>query len=108
MQSWVRAKILARYSPPVLGAFPTRDLIEKDVIFWRKLMIELRVLGSVSLRADDGHVINAVLAQPKRFALLAYLASSPPETQRQRDTIVGMLWSEMPDRWPRRAAPHGA
>ena len=46
---------------------------------------------------DDQTPISAVLAQPKRLALLALLASSPRNTVHQRDTILGLLWSEMPD-----------
>ena len=41
-------------------------------------MIRLRTLGSVELRAPDNRVLDAVLAQPKRVALLVYLAAARP------------------------------
>jgi DNA-binding SARP family transcriptional activator len=39
-------------------------------------MIRLSLLGSLDLRASDGRQILSVLAQPKRVALLAYLAAN--------------------------------
>jgi len=41
-------------------------------------MIELRVLGEIRLRTGDGAEIHTLLRQPKRLALLAYLASPTP------------------------------
>jgi hypothetical protein len=37
-------------------------------------MIELRTLGAVSLLGPDGSELQSVLVQPKRVALLTYLA----------------------------------
>ena len=39
-------------------------------------MIELRTLGAIDLRHTDGTPIQAVLAQPRRLALLVYLAKA--------------------------------
>ena len=39
----------------------------------RVLMIELTLLGLQSVRGSDGREFGSLLAQPKRFALLAYL-----------------------------------
>ncbi len=58
-------------------------------------MIEFRALGSVDLTGADGRTLDAVLAQPKRVALLAYLAIGTPPQFRRRDTIVGYLWPEL-------------
>jgi DNA-binding SARP family transcriptional activator len=55
------------------------------------MSIQLRTLGSLDLRAPDGHEIRSLLAQPKRFALLAYLATSPGGFQR-RDTLLALFW----------------
>jgi serine/threonine-protein kinase len=43
-----------------------------------------------------------VLAQPKRLALLAYLAASPGGPHR-RDTLLGMFWPELDQEHARRA-----
>src|SRR5918999_4221921 len=64
-------------------------------------MIRLRVLGAIDLRGDDGSSIDAVLRQPKRVALLAYLAASPGGAPRRRDVIVAMFWPEADDRHAR-------
>jgi TolB-like protein/DNA-binding SARP family transcriptional activator/Tfp pilus assembly protein PilF len=56
-------------------------------------MIHLRVLGSLDLRASDGSEIRSLLAQPKRFALLAYLAASPARFHR-RDSLLALFWPE--------------
>jgi DNA-binding SARP family transcriptional activator/TolB-like protein len=60
-------------------------------------MIELRALGSLDLRTADGHEIRSVLAQPKRLALLAYLAAAVPGGFARRDTLLGMFWPESSD-----------
>lgn len=64
-------------------------------------MIRFRVLGSIDLRHDDGTAIDAVLRQPKRAALLAYLAASPRGVLRRRDAIVSMFWQEADERHAR-------
>jgi serine/threonine-protein kinase len=42
-------------------------------------------------------VLHSVLAQPKRQALLAYLAIAVPRGYHRRDTIVGLLWPDRDD-----------
>lgn len=58
-------------------------------------MIECRVLGTLDLRddADDGSV-RSVLAQPKRTALLVYLAVATPRGPHRRDALLGLFWPE--------------
>ncbi len=56
-------------------------------------MIELRVLGAIELRNESGRELAAVLAQPKRLALLIYLAATPGFCR--RDKLVGLLWPEL-------------
>jgi hypothetical protein len=41
-------------------------------------MIRLRVLGALDLRNSEGQELRAVLSQPKRAALLVYLALARP------------------------------
>ncbi|MGH7463394.1 MAG: AfsR/SARP family transcriptional regulator [Longimicrobiales bacterium] len=54
----------------------------------------LCTLGALDLRAADNAVIQSVLGQPKRAALLCYLAASQAGMH-ARDTLVGMFWSEL-------------
>ena len=56
-------------------------------------MISLRALGAVKLHGHDGEELDDVLAQPKRLALLFYLATAGPGFHR-RDTLFGLFWME--------------
>lgn len=66
-------------------------------------MIRLDVLGTLALSRADGTPIRSVLGQPKRFALLVYLASSHPGAKHPRDTLLGLLWPELDQDRARRA-----
>ena len=57
-------------------------------------MLRLRTFGSVALEATDGQAVGAVLAQPKRLALLAYLALNRRSFRREH--LCELLW-EIPD-----------
>lgn len=57
-------------------------------------MVRCRLLGGPDLRAPDGRELREVLTQPKRFALLAYLALARPQAFHRRDTILALLWPE--------------
>jgi len=57
-------------------------------------MIEFQVLGSLGLRGPDGEDVLSVLAQPKRTAILAYLAVASPRGFHRRDTIAGLFWPD--------------
>jgi DNA-binding SARP family transcriptional activator/TolB-like protein/Flp pilus assembly protein TadD len=57
-------------------------------------MIRLRVLGTLDLRGSEGLELRAVLAQPKRAALLVYLALAPPRGPHRRDTLLALFWPE--------------
>lgn len=54
--------------------------------------LELRVLGAVGLAGIAG--AEALLAQPKRFALLAYLVLARPRGFHRRDRLVALFWPE--------------
>src|SRR4051794_28807384 len=60
-------------------------------------MIDLRVLGSLDIRPQDGSVPMAALTQPKRIALLVYLALAEPPGPKSRDRIMALLWPEADD-----------
>jgi serine/threonine protein kinase len=56
---------------------------------------ELRALGGLDLRGPDGSAVSAILSQPKRSALLVYLAAQACEPPVRRDSLVGLFWSEL-------------
>jgi DNA-binding SARP family transcriptional activator len=64
-------------------------------------MIELRLLGSVGLYMSDGAEVRAVLTQPKRFALLAYLATATPGHFHRRDALLALFWPDFTERQAR-------
>ena len=66
-------------------------------------MIELRALGTLVLRDSNGEDLHPVLAQPKRVALLAYLAIARPPGFHRRDTLLALLWPEQDEQHARGA-----
>ena len=58
-------------------------------------MIKFRVLGEIQLGQSDGTTFDALLRQPKRLAVLAYLASPAPGTWHRRDMLLAMFWPEL-------------
>jgi serine/threonine-protein kinase len=58
-------------------------------------MIELRTLGALDLRRVGGPEFRAVLQQPKRLGLLAYLALATPRRFHRRDTLLAQFWPEL-------------
>jgi DNA-binding SARP family transcriptional activator len=57
-------------------------------------MIQLRMLGTLDLKGIDGRAVHSILAQPKRLALLAYLAIHTDQGAR-RDSVVALFWPEL-------------
>ncbi len=58
-------------------------------------MIEFRTLGTLDLRdPGNGREFRAMLARPKRVALLAYLTLARPRGVHHRDTLLGIFWPE--------------
>jgi serine/threonine-protein kinase len=66
-------------------------------------MIELHTLGSVDLRRDDGREAGTVLRQPKRLAILAYLAADIPRRFHRRDTLLALFWPDLDEEHARAA-----
>lgn len=60
-------------------------------------MIELHTLGRLEL-SHGGRALDRVLAQPKRTALLVYVAAARPPGFRTRDTLCALLWPESNER----------
>jgi DNA-binding SARP family transcriptional activator/TolB-like protein len=65
-------------------------------------MLRLRLLGSRELERADQADASAVFAQPKRFALLAYMACRADRFHR-RDTLLAVFWPELDTFAARRA-----
>jgi serine/threonine-protein kinase len=67
--------------------------------------IRLCTLGALDLRAPPSSGLDpaAVLRQPKRLALLAYLAAAAPRRFHRRDTLLGLFWPELDESHARAA-----
>jgi TolB-like protein/DNA-binding SARP family transcriptional activator/Flp pilus assembly protein TadD len=57
-------------------------------------MIELRTQGALELTSADGRPFSSVLAQPRRTALLCYLALAVPRGFHRRDTLLALFWPD--------------
>jgi serine/threonine-protein kinase len=58
-------------------------------------MIEFRMLGSLDLCSASRVPLDRILSQPKRLALLAYLAAATPHGFHRRDTLLALFWPEL-------------
>jgi serine/threonine-protein kinase len=58
-------------------------------------MISFRTLGGIELTESHGRDLRALLSQPKRLALLAYLAAHNHHLSRRRDSVVALFWPEL-------------
>jgi DNA-binding SARP family transcriptional activator/Flp pilus assembly protein TadD len=56
--------------------------------------LAIRLLGGCELTARDGSPLTALLVQPKRLALLLYLAVALPRGLRRRDELLALFWPE--------------
>src|SRR5213596_2343648 len=73
-------------------------------------VVEFRILGAVHLLGAAGRALTSVLAQPKRVALLAYLAAATPRRLHRRDSLIALFWPELDQEHARaalRQALHG-
>ena len=57
-------------------------------------MIQLWTLGRLDLRGSDRSELHSILTQPKRLALLAYLALHTPRGFVRRDRVLALFWPE--------------
>lgn len=58
-------------------------------------VFDFRLLGAVALTDPRGTPVESLLAQPRRLALLAYLAAATPRGSRRRDTLLPLFWPEL-------------
>jgi DNA-binding SARP family transcriptional activator len=60
-------------------------------------MIDLRVLGTLAIQSPHGGAPVAGVTQPKRIALLLYLALAEPSGPQSRESLMALLWPEADD-----------
>ncbi|MGI9629028.1 MAG: hypothetical protein ACR2QM_19510 [Longimicrobiales bacterium] len=65
--------------------------------------LRLTVLGRVDLRDATGRRIQSVLSQPKRMALLTYLAMAGRDGFIRRDILTAVFWPNRDDERARKA-----
>ncbi len=61
------------------------------------MRVTMQVLGRQNVCGDDGRPIDALLAQPKRLALFAYLVLKRPVRLHRRDELLATFWPERQD-----------
>ncbi len=66
-------------------------------------MPRLRILGRLELEGPSPAESAAIIAQPKRVALLLYLSLAQPVGWQRRDTLLGLLWGELDESRARNA-----
>ena len=66
-------------------------------------MFRLCTLGRVDLRDAEGREVGEVLGQPKRLALLAWLAITASDALQRRDLLLPLFWPELPEERARNA-----
>jgi serine/threonine-protein kinase len=58
-------------------------------------VFRIGLFGTIDIRDPEGGPLQGILAQPKRLALLAYLAAATPAGSHSRDTLLGLFWPEL-------------
>jgi DNA-binding SARP family transcriptional activator len=66
-------------------------------------MYRLNTLGTLEIDGLNAAEAGAMLAQPKRLALLLYLAIDQPGGWQRRDTLLGLLWGDLDESRARNA-----
>lgn len=70
-------------------------------------MLELHTLGVTGLRTRVTDESTSLLLQPKRLALLIYLAVAPRRRLRRRDQVVSLFWPDVDSEHARGALSQG-
>lgn len=65
--------------------------------------MQLLLMGAPDLAGPAIHDAEAVISQPKRFGLLAYLAAARPYGFQRRDSLLALFWPELGAEQGRRA-----
>jgi DNA-binding SARP family transcriptional activator len=64
-------------------------------------VIDLSILGSPRLTGATGNHLRSVLSQPKRLAVLSYLAVHAPDRFLRRDRLLALFWPESDEKHAR-------
>lgn len=56
---------------------------------------ELRILGHTELSGPNPEAVEALARQPKRLAILAYVALTTVDGFRRRDHVISLFWPEL-------------
>src|SRR5690349_18509197 len=81
-----RYAALTRRSP---GCFSVTGLSTHEAV-----VNQLRTLGTLDLVDAEGNELRSILAQPKRAALLTWLALSTSRGPQRRDSLLALFWPE--------------
>ena len=65
--------------------------------------VRFRALGTLDLHRAGSGELRALLVQPKRLALFAYLVLASPPRLHRRDSLLALFWPESPEEQARRA-----
>ena len=57
-------------------------------------LVSLRMLGGVELSGPDGLPARSILAQPRRLAVLLYLAAANPRGLHRKETVRALFWPD--------------
>ena len=60
-----------------------------------RTLIRLSLLGPIHCEDADGGTMGSLIAQPKRLALVIYLAAATPSGFQRRDTLLALFWPEL-------------
>ncbi|MDB4871675.1 MAG: transcriptional activator protein [Gemmatimonadales bacterium] len=71
-------------------------------------MVRLRTLGAIDIRDTDGKECRALLSQPKRVALMVFLALGSPRGPHRRDELLAMFWPDLDTEHARNALSQSA
>jgi DNA-binding SARP family transcriptional activator len=83
--------------------FPLHHDLPDHAPITLSFMIELRVFGPARMTGPAHAGVDAVLVQPKRLAILAYLVLASPEAMVSREALLAMFWPDSDERRAREA-----
>ncbi len=80
---------------PPLESRPARPPAPRQLLGPTDHKFRLDVLGKLDLANEDGGRVLSIVAQPRRVALLTYLAAGAGEELKRRERIVSVFWPDL-------------